>query len=75
MENFSFLKLKPKAGKVKKEGKEKRCINDKIIIFFLEFLNYHINPTNSPGTLHFMKEGHWFRAYSVVNQQLPNHLD
>ena len=30
---------KPKAGKVKKEEKEKRCINDKIIIFFLQFLN------------------------------------
>ena len=36
---FLFLKLKPKAGKVKKEGKEKRCINDKMVIFFLQFLN------------------------------------
>ena len=38
---FFISKAKLKAGKVKKEGKEKRCINhyDKIIIFFLEFCN------------------------------------
>ena len=36
---FFISKAKLKAGKVKKEGKEKRCINDKIILFFLEFYN------------------------------------
>ena len=50
---------------MKKEGKEKRGNNYKNnnLFFGFEFLNYHINPINFPGTLHFMKGGHFLRTY------------